>query len=137
MVKLSADLEKVNYNLFVHLRKPVFELYRRGLNKVEFYENGKIAMICINKRLLDETGAEVTDTHKLTDLVEITAIMTQRSYREHSVSVRSQCHNAQRICKHFGGGGHIKASGCRLFIPFAQAKQELLNECIKELKRND
>ena len=143
LVKLGADLEKVNYNLFVHMRKSVFELYRKGLNRVEFYENGKIAMVCINKRLLNETGAEVTDTHKLTDLVggidgvEITAIMTQRSYKEHSVSVRSQCHNAQRICKHFGGGGHLRASGCRLFVPFMQAKEQLLEECKKEIFRND
>ena len=139
----GADMETVNFNVFVHLRKPVFEIFRKGLNRVELFENGKIAMCCVNKRLLDETGAEITDTHKLTDIVggidgvEITAIMTQRGYREQSVSVRSNKHNAQRICKHFGGGGHLKASGCRIFEPFAIAKEQLLEECKSELYRDD
>ena len=137
----GADMEKVNYEIFVHLRKPVFEIYRKGLNHVEFFEDGRIALLCINKRLLDETRAELNDTHKLTDLiggidgVEISAIMTQRKYREQVVSVRSKIHNAQRICKAFGGGGHLRAAGCRIFVPFAEAKAELLQECIKELKR--
>lgn len=141
--KIGADLQIVNFNIFTHLRKSVFELYRKGLYKVEFFEDGKIAMCCINKKLLDETGAEITDTHKLTDLVsgidgvEITAIMASRGYREQSVSVRSNKHNAQAICKHFGGGGHLRASGCRIFTTFVEAKEQLLEACKEELYRND
>jgi len=141
--KLGADLEIVNYNIFSHMRKSVFELFRKGLYRVEFFEDGRIAMCCINKKILDETGTEITDTHKLTDVVssidgvEITAIMAQRGYKEQSVSVRSNKHNAQRICKAFGGGGHIKASGCRIFTTFLEAKSQLFDECKKELYRND
>ena len=143
LVKLGADTKLVNESIFMTMRKPVFELYRKGLDRVEFYEDGKIAMLCITKRILDETGAELTDTHKLTDIihgvegVEITAIMTQKGYREQSVSVRAHNKNAQRICKYFGGGGHLKASGCRIYEQFYDAKAELLEQCKKELYRND
>lgn len=143
LVKLGADTKLVNESIFITMRKSVFELYRKGLDRVEFYENGKIAMLCITKRILDETGTELTDTHKLTDIingiegVEITAIMTQKGYREQSVSVRAHIKNAQRICKYFGGGGHLKASGCRIYEQFYDAKAELLEQCKKELYRND
>ena len=140
---LGADIESVNYNIFVHVRRSVFELYRYALSNVQFFENGKIAMVAISKKVLEQTGAELTDTHKFTDFiggidgVEITAIMTQKEENEQSVSVRSRIHNAQRICKHFGGGGHLRAAGCRLFVPFYVGKNQLLEECKKELLRND
>ena len=143
LARIGADMESVNYNIFGRLRKPVFEIMRKGLNKVELFADGKIAMCCVNKKILEETGAEVNDTHKLTNIVgsidgvDITVIMTQNSYREQFVSVRSKKHSAQRICKYFGGGGHLKAAGCRIFEPFLKAKELLLEECIRELNRND
>ena len=143
LTEFGANLKLVNYNLFTHTRKSVFDLMKYAISNIEFYENGKIAMVCISQKKLNQTGAELTDTHKFTDLisgiegVEITAIMTERTHNEQSVSIRSEKHNAQRICKHFGGGGHLKASGCRLFVPFRVAQKQLLDECIRELYRND
>ena len=143
LTEYGADLKIVNYNLFTHTRRAVFDLFKYGISHVEFFEDGKIAMVCTTQKILDETGAELTDTHKFTDLVsgiegvEITAIMTERAFNEQSVSIRSEVHNAQRICKAFGGGGHLKASGCRLFNSFEVSKQLLLEECKRELYRND
>lgn len=139
----GAEIDKINYNVFVHVRKSVYELYKYAISNVKFFENGKIAMVTISKNVLEQTGAHLTDTHKFTDFiggidgVEITAIMSQKEENEQSVSVRSRVHNAQRICKHFGGGGHLRAAGCRLFVPFHVAKKQLLDECKKELYRND
>ena len=143
LTDFGADLNAVNYNIFNLTRKPVFELLKFSLANVEFYENGKIAMVCVPKRFLEEVGAELTDTHKFTDLlsgvegVEIFAVMAGKAQNEQSVSVRSQKHSAQRICKSFGGGGHLKAAGCRLFVPFEVGKKQLLDECVRELYRND
>ena len=143
LADLGAKFGVVNENMFTTIRKPVFELYRYALANVEFYENGRIVMVAVRKKIFEQTGTELTDTHKFLDVisgiegVEITAVMSEREFDEQAVSVRSKKRNAQRICKFFGGGGHLRASGCRIFVPFDEAKQQLLNECKKELCRND
>lgn len=143
LVECGADLETVNYNIFIKTTKNVFELNKEVLQRVEFYADGKIAMVCLPNSVLQETGTDLYDTHKFLDDftgiegVEILAFMTQVKDNENAVSIRSRTKNAQRICKHFGGGGHLRASGCRIFVPLQVAKSLLLEECKKELYRND
>lgn len=143
LVEYGADTKKVNTEIFITIRKPVFEIYRKGLDRVEFFENGRIAMVCITKKMLDDTGADISDTHKLNDTVlgidgvEIMALMTQNAYKEQYVSVRSKNHSAKNICSHFGGGGHLRAAGCRIYVPFTEARKQLLEQCIIELNRNE
>ena len=102
LVKCGADTPNVNTNIFMTMRKPVFEIYRQGLDRVEFYENGKIALVCITKKMLDDTGADITDTHRLNDTVlgidgvEIMALMTQNAYKEQYVSVRSKSNRSAK-----------------------------------------
>lgn len=139
---LGADTATVNYNLFSLIRKNVFELFKIGIGNVEFYEGGKIAMVCLPKEIFDATKTDVTDTYKLIDMVsgiegvEIMAIISQKSDREQVVSVRVRNnHSARNICAHFGGGGHQRASGCRIFVPLSDAKQQLLKQCRDELVR--
>lgn len=144
LIEYGADTERVNTEIFMTMRKPVFEIYRKGLDRVEFFENGRIAMVCISKKTLNDTGADISDTHRLNDTVlgidgvEIMALMTQSSYAEQFVSVRSKgSRSARNICSYFGGGGHLRAAGCRIYVPFAEAKKQLLEQCIVELNRNE
>ena len=143
LVECGADTKSVNYNVFIKMSRDVFELNKEVLSRVEFFADGKIAFVGIPKDVLLKTNTDMTDTHRFIDLfgglegVEITAFMTQIEDNENAVSIRTQIHNAQRICKHFGGGGHLRASGCRLFVPFEIAKSMLLYECKSELNRND
>ena len=141
LTNCGAELSIVNYNLFTHMRKPVFELLKTGLDVLEFYADGKIAVVAITRKMLDNAGADISDTHRIKDIiggidgVEISVIMAENKPCENYISVRSKTHSAQRICKHFGGGGHIRASGCRLYIPLEDAKKQLVAECLKELGR--
>ena len=143
LVKLGADLETLNYNLFNHIKINEFNITRLAISKTEFYENGKIAFVGITSKMLEMANADLTCTYRIIDQinkvdgVEVAVLLTQNGYRENLVSVRSRNRNAQRICKAFGGGGHLRASGCRIFIPFKYAKEKLLEECKKELTRND
>ena len=143
LVESGADLKNINYNVFIRMSKGVFELNKEVLSRAEFFAEGKIAMVTLPNAVLQNTGTELMDTHKFIDLftgidgVEITAFLTELKANENAVSVRSQNHSAQRICKHFGGGGHLKAAGCRIFVPLEIAKSLLLEECKNELYRND
>lgn len=143
LVDLGADLKTINTNLITGIRRPVFELYRRGLCAAEFFENGKIAIICLTKQMFIESGAILNDANRIKDAlgsvdgVEISCVIGQNKPKENYVSVRTKNLSAERICKHFGGGGHLHASGCRIYKPLEIAKNELLEECKKELNRQD
>lgn len=140
LVQVGADIEKVNYSLFCHKSFVEFDIFRKGLANIEFYENGKIAFVGLNEQILKSANATANDTFLITDFVrgidgvDIAVLMTYSKPTEQKVSVRTFKSSAQNICKAFGGGGHYNASGCRIFVPFEQAKQQLIEVCIKELK---
>ena len=41
------------------------------------------------------------------------------------VSMRSKHQDVSRIAMSFGGGGHIRAAGCTLNMPFAEARRSI------------
>lgn len=141
LVNYGADLVTLNDFLYSHMKMNEFDIFRLALSKAEFYENGKIALIAISEKMLQQTNCDMTSTHEIIGQlnsivgVEIAALITENKYRENFVSVRSKKHSAQRICLAFGGGGHLRAAGCKIFIPLKYAKQQLLDECKKELLR--
>ena len=143
LIDCGANFDVLNYNLFGRIKKNEFEILKLALNCTEFYEDGKIAFVGITKKMLDKANADSTCTYRIIDQVnsidgvEICALLTENKYRDNMVSVRTKQKSAQRICKAFGGGGHLRASGCRIFVPFNIAKEQLIEECKKEFFRND
>ena len=54
------------------------------------------------------------------------------------VSVRtSDRADAVAITAAFGGGGHARAAGCTVAAPLAEAREQMLAECERELARID
>ena len=142
LVKLGADIDSINYYLFQRKSNKEFELFKKALNNLEFFENGKIVVAYITKAMLEEVGGSSNDTRLVVDFirgienVDIAAIITENKSLESLVSVRTNKSSAQNICKAFGGGGHVKSAGCRIFTKFEDAKKKLIEECIKELKND-
>lgn len=142
LVELGADLQLVNDKLFNKKSFVEFDIFRKALNNIEFFENGKIAFVGIESNLLKQANATYNDTFLIIDFVkgienvDIAVLMTEYKHNEQMVSVRTNKSSAQNICKHFGGGGHLKASGCRVFVPFKLAKEQMIEQCIKELKND-
>ena len=53
----------------------------------------------------------------------------------YKISLRSNDYvNVSDICLMFSGGGHIRAAGGSINLPFEQAKQKVIEECKKHLK---
>jgi len=120
--------------------KKRFDLTKLAMNRMEFLEDGKIAFTYLDKQDLDEVNAEVGDHEGIVELgrdvegVEI-SIFLRGSDEGYKVSLRSNDYvNVSDICLLFGGGGHIRAAGGTINLPFEQAKEKILNACKKELK---
>ena len=50
------------------------------------------------------------------------------------VSMRSKVTDVSLIAAGMGGGGHKRAAGCTIKMPFAEAKKYLMSEILKALE---
>lgn len=112
------------------------------IQAMEYYLDGKCAMICVTQELRDKTGMEENDTEGLTNLptqpegVEVGVTLREREPNVFKVSLRSAGDvNVSAICQTLGGGGHVKAAGCLLKGEIADVKATVLDAVKKGLEQ--
>lgn len=111
------------------------------LQAMEYYLDGKCAMICVTKALREQTGMDEQDTDGLTNLptqpegVEVGITVREKEPGVYKVSLRSAGDaNVSAICQTLGGGGHVKAAGCLLKGTLAEVKAALVEAVRKGLE---
>ena len=141
-LKLGADIDAINYNLFSRMSINEFKLLQLALSKTQFLFENKVACIFLTIQDLINSNCEIQDTHFLIDYlmsidsVKLAVVLSQEKHDECKVSVRSKDeYSAQNVAKYFGGGGHIKASGCRIFNEFDKAINDMKNALEIEVNR--
>lgn len=107
---------------------------------MNFLKIGKISFTYITKKDEEETNSGAGDYEGIVEIgrdiegVEI-AIFLRETDNGYKASLRSNEYvNVSDICLAFGGGGHMKAAGGDVNLPFEQAKERVINECKKYLK---
>ncbi len=142
LLKLGADIDTINYNLFSRMSINEFKLLQLALSKTQFLFENKVACIFLTIQDLINSNCEIQDTHFLIDYlmnidsVKLAVVLSQEKHDECKVSVRSKDeYSAQNVAKYFGGGGHIKASGCRIFNEFDKAINDMKNALEIEVNR--
>ena len=122
------------------ISKSSFELRRKALNRIEFFEDGKIAFSYITKKDEEEAGAVNSDHDGIVEIgrdiegVEVSILLRERD-EGYKISLRSNNYvNVSDICLVFSGGGHIRSAGGSINLPLEQAKEKIIEECKKYLK---
>ncbi len=112
------------------------------LQAMEYFLDGKCAMICVTQELREQTGMDDNDSEGLTNLptqpegVEVGITLREREPNVYKVSLRSAKDvNVAVICQELGGGGHVKAAGCLLKGTLAEVKATILAAVEKGLAR--
>ena len=122
------------------ISKTQFELRRIAMNRIEFFEDGKITFTYITKEDEDKVNAGINDYDGIVEMGrDIEGVEVSIFFREkddgYKISLRSNDYvNVSDICLMFSGGGHIRAAGGSINLPFEQAKQKVIEECKKYLK---
>ncbi len=87
----------------------------------------------LSQKDFEETGAEKNLSEGLVNYarnienVEAAALLKEIGTKEIKVSFRSNSWlDVNRIASQFGGGGHIRASGCSLNLPLEKAKESVI-----------
>lgn len=116
-------------------------LVGRALDSLEMIGDGKVAMVTIRKRDIEETGGSLDDAGGLTDLpmavgsVRVAVSVVEVEPNLTKVSFRSKAGTAPLIvgqpalldvdvnalAQTLGGGGHRHAAGAKMHMPLAEA----------------
>jgi len=118
--------------------RPNFELSRLAQNRLEFFEDGKIAFTYITQE--DEKNVDagpgdyegIVEKGRNIEGVEVSAFVRQTD-KGFKISLRSNEYvNVSDICSFFGGGGHIKAAGATVTTGNLE---EIKEDLISQIKR--
>lgn len=140
LLNRGVNVSSIYKRVLQSLSKPSFELRRKAINRLEFLENGRITFTYITKKDEEEVGAATNDHDGIVEMgrdiegVEVSIFLREKD-DGYKISLRSNEYvNVSDICLIFSGGGHIRAAGGSINLPFEQAKEKIVEECKKHLR---
>ena len=108
---------------------------------MELLEDGKVTFTYINLKDEEEVGAEPGDHEGIVEKgrdiegVEVSVFLRQKEEKTYKISLRSNDYvNVSDVALVFGGGGHVKAAGCKISGTPEQIKSTLVSIIRKYLK---
>lgn len=113
------------------------QLIGRGISSLEMHEEGKISIMTITLKDLEELGAQSSDCENIVNYArEIDTVKAAVVLRElHTgvkVSLRSKGDvDVGAVASAFNGGGHKNASGCCIGAELDEAKQKVLDSLLE------
>lgn len=139
LMDIGIDINKIYYLAVSKKSMAQYLLMKMTLDRLEMFEDGKIAFSYISEEDFANVGALPGDHEGLVDLgrniggVEVSIFMREDDgYR---VSFRSNGNiDVNEIAKKFGGGGHKMAAGAKIDGNFKETKDKILLEIKKEFK---
>ena len=123
------------------LNKPANELRFAGevLSTIETFDNDQILFMhstvdmLKRNRVGHEGNSKLTRWVKGTHNVKVAVLYHQVVKNRFRISLRSNYINVNKIAVKYGGGGHIKASGCEMKGSLEELKNTLLEDIREQL----
>ena len=142
LLNKGVNVSDVYKKVLQIVSKPKFELMQIAINRLEFLEDGKLTFTYITREDIEKVGAGSNDHDGIVEMgrdiegVEV-SIFLRETDDGYKISLRSNDYvNVSDICLMFGGGGHIRAAGGNIALPFEQAKAKIIEECKKHIEEN-
>lgn len=108
----------------------------RALIESQRILDGKVIFSSMSKAMMEFYGCEpsdldgIIDQMRITKGIEVAIFLYEVGIQEYKVSMRSnQIVNVSKIAKQYGGGGHIKASGCTM----AGTVHDVINNLVAQI----
>ena len=136
----DLTMEEISTPLFNSMKMDLFELLKRAYSRIEFYAGGKLGMIMLHHQDFVETNTTIDEVDIFPDIplqlecVQFSILASEDDKGYFRVSFRSKGEvSARDVAATFGGGGHLNASGCKIFGEFDEVKQRLLDSTLLTL----
>jgi phosphoesterase RecJ-like protein len=132
LARLGASPIRVSEKLYNNNRPEKIQLLGRVLSTLTMNGKGNIAVISMFKRDTESLHIKEIDTEDITTLarsikgVEMVMFFKEMNHETFRISLRSKgSANAAQVAEHFGGGGHIHASGFTVYGPYDRLIREI------------
>ena len=134
LLEYGARPNEISDALGTHTRANI-EMLAKVLQTLTFYNNGAVSVIEINNDLYDKdvNTDNFISFARYIEGVDVAVLFKAVEPDVTRVSMRSQNTDVAAIALSFGGGGHIRAAGCTVELPLAEAKQKVLDAIGKAL----
>jgi len=116
LVRCGARLDFVADRLFNNKSLPALKVLGKALDSLALYCGGQVAVLHLSHAQVSAGDSdEVVNFGLMIQSVEVSIALKEEQPRKYRVSLRSrQRVDVSRVAAAFGGGGHTRASGCRL-----------------------
>ena len=142
LIEAGCHVEELNTLLFDTKPRERMEAERIARNHLEYYLDGRCALIYLTRDEIEQSGVDPADLEELTSLpvsiegVKVGLTLRQQPGGSYRISVRAaKGVDACAIARRLGGGGHTRAAGCELLGNLDNAKSAILAEVEAELDR--
>lgn len=132
---LGYGIDPASVSESVYERRSVADIKLFGLvlSTIKVNKEGDVAYLEVTKKILKETGADLMKAEgfvnyaRSIDKVRVAVIFKEDAGDKISVSFRSKGEaDVNSIASFFGGGGHVKASGCVIDGTLAEVEKKVL-----------
>ena len=140
----GSTMDEISMPLFNNLTKEAFNLKRLAYDRVELLCEDKVAFIVIKKADFERLDVKFGETKGLVDVamqigsVKIIVLISESDIEEgvYHISIRTKDnYSAKDIASEFGGGGHQKASGCKIKDSIENVRRDIFKAVEKELNK--
>ena len=134
LLNKGINVSKIYRKVLQTKTRANFELNRIAADRLEFFEDGKIAYTYITKEDEEKVHAEsgdhegIVETGRDIEGVEV-SIFIRQTDKGCKISMRSNEYvNVSDVCLLLGGGGHAHAAGVSMQCAIDQAKEKILRQ---------
>ena len=138
MIDHGVQPSEINDRIFFENSFEAIRTIGKGLAKLEHYLNGAVNVIYLEHSIMSlNHHGEIEELANYSVAIrggKVGMFIREIRPRFHKVSLRSKADiDVNRVAKKFNGGGHTKASGCRLDGTKTEVIEKLLAEIKKQL----
>jgi phosphoesterase RecJ-like protein len=133
LMEAGAPAAAINLKMFEIKTRSRLALERMVLDSLQYACGNRVAVAVISRQMLEASGAADGETEGVATLsrniegVSVGITLREKAPGDYKISVRADdTVDASELCRMLGGGGHARASGCRL----SGTAEEVVNRMI-------
>jgi phosphoesterase RecJ-like protein len=141
LVKTGIDFPRIISAIYERQTAGSVRLLGQAVASVRLEAGGKVAWTSISQAMFKEAGATedeaegIVETFRAIAGVEVLYILRESADGTVRVSLRAKGDiDVNAVARHFGGGGHLQASGCVIRQPLPEAERQLREVVLKHLE---
>ena len=138
LLQYGINVQKIYRSVYQNNSKEKIVLIGEALKSLEFLFHDKVSIVKVTKKQTESIGAKDEDSEGIINLardingVEVAVFLKEIDYDLIKVGFRSKDYvDVSKLAQIFGGGGHIRASGCTIRNEMKKVENMIIEEIAK------